>query len=370
MCQCKKLAVWLPIVAAIAAMTFAGGASQAAELAKADAGLTSAGPIAFGPRATLFAGDPKAATVLAISTEDTGPPSAGGINVENLGEKIAALLGTKKDNIQLIDMAVNPESGAAYLSVARGRGPDAPGVLLRVGADGKLREVPLDKLQCEVAKIKNAPAEDAKDRRGRSQRAESITDIAYDNGRVVVAGLSNEEFASQFRSIPFPFGDDAEAASIEIYHGSHGRLETASPVRTFVPIVIDNEPHIVAAYTCTPLVKFPVADLKPDAKVTGTTVAELGNRNRPLDMISYKAGGAEYILMANSARGVMKIPTTGIDSIEGITDRIPDKAGLGYETVEELKGVVQLDRLSDTEALIVTEDEESKQLDLKTIPLP
>ena len=43
--------------------------------------------------------------------------------------------------------------------------------------------------------------------------------------------------------------------------------------------------------------------------VIGTTIAELGNRNRPLDMIVYQKNGKEFLLMSNNSRGVMKIPT-------------------------------------------------------------
>jgi hypothetical protein len=42
--------------------------------------------------------------------------------------------------------------------------------------------------------------------------------------------------------------------------------------------------RIVASYLCTPLVKFPVSALSPGSKVQGTTIAEFGNRNRPVDM--------------------------------------------------------------------------------------
>jgi hypothetical protein len=36
----------------------------------------------------------------------------------------------------------------------------------------------------------------------------------------------------------------------------------------------------------------------------GTTIAELGNRNRPTDMIVYRKGGKDYLLIANTSRGV------------------------------------------------------------------
>ncbi len=77
-------------------------------------------------------------------------------------------------------------------------------------------------------------------------------------------------------------------------------------MRTFLPFTIGNQDYILAAYTCTPLVKIPVSSLQAGAKVMGTTIAELGAGNRPLDMISYKKDGHDFILMANSSRGVMK----------------------------------------------------------------
>ena len=72
-------------------------------------------------------------------------------------------------------------------------------------------------------------------------------------------------------------------------------------MRAFVPFVIDGEPHLLAGFQCTPLVKFPLNALNPGKKVTGTTVAELGNRNRPYDMIVYEKDGKDYLLMANTA---------------------------------------------------------------------
>ena len=62
-------------------------------------------------------------------------------------------------------------------------------------------------------------------------------DIAFLDNRVLVAGLSNEEFSSTLRSIPFPFQKSVAGANVEIYHGAHGRFETRSPIRTFVPFV-------------------------------------------------------------------------------------------------------------------------------------
>jgi hypothetical protein len=232
--------------------------------------------------------------------------------------------------------------------------------------------VPLDKVKFAKADLPNAPENKAtgEGRRRRNQRLESITDIAYVDGRVFIAGLSNEEFASKLRAIPYPFSEADAGASVEIYHGSHGAFETRSPVRTFVSYNIAGEPHILAAYTCTPLVKFPVSQLTPGTKLRGTTLAELGNQNRPLDMIVYQKDGKDFFLMANDRRGVMKIKTDNLDREEGITQRVPDTEGQDYETIGDLSGVTQLDRLNDEQAVVVVQDEDSGRSDLQTIELP
>ena len=187
--------------------------------------------------------------------------------------------------------------------------------------------------------------------------------------RVLIAGLSNEEFASTLRAIPFPFKTVANGTSVEIYHGAHGRFETRSPVRTFVPFKVGNEPHLLAAYTCTPLVQFPLSELKPGAKIKGKTIAELGNRNRPLDMIVYQKDGKDYLLLANSSRGIMKISTDNIEKAESITGKVDGKKGVGYETIESWKGIDQLDRL-DAQHAVVLRRSDTGSLNLESLPLP
>lgn len=333
-----------------------------------DPEIQSAGPLAFGPDGVLFIGDPLGAAIVAIDTADqSGSKSA--VNVDNIGAKVAAALGTDEREVLIQDLAVNPLSGQVYLSVSRGRGPTAKPVLLRVNDKGDLSEVPLDNVSYSRAELPNAPDPEAKDRRNNRLRTMSITDLEYLDGRVFVAGLSNEDFNSTLRSIPFPFDEASRGAGIRIFHGAHGRFETDSPVRTFTTYNVGGEPSLLCAHTCTPLVKFPVSALKPGAKVNGITIAELGNRNRPLDMVVYQKGGKDYILLANSSRGVMKISTENIEDIKGIEEKINGTAGLKYETIPELQGVEQLDRLDDAHAVILVKAEDGKQ-SLKTIDMP
>ncbi len=335
--------------------------------------IKSAGALAFGPDGVLFVADPKSATVFAIDTEDSKTPGreVAPVNVENIDQKIAAALGTKADNVMINDMAVNPATGNVFLSVSRGRGPQAMPAVLRVGADGRISDVALQDVRFSQVKIPNAPEDKVvgEGRRRSNPRQESITDLAFLDGRVIIAGLSNEEFASNLRAVYFPFAEADSGTSVEIFHGAHGKFETRSPVRTFVPFSIDGKPHLLAAYTCTPLVKFPLSDLKAGQKVRGETVAELGNRNRPLDMFVYEQSGETYVLMANSARGVMKIKTAGVDDIDAIEERINGTAGLSYETIEDWKGIVQLDRLGESHAVVIQETEDGKK-HLKSMELP
>lgn len=359
--------LWL-VCAALALTSSLFGASALDSLSSGKLQMQSAGPLAFGPDGVLFVGDSAGASILALDTGDRTPGSGGMVNVAAINEKIAGLLGAAPDEIQVNDMAVNPISRNTYFSVSRGRGPDAAAVILRADASGKLSELALDSIKHSRVALPNAPAPDAADDRGRPLRVQSITDLAYVDGNVIIAGLSNEEFASNLRSIPFPFSDADGGTSVEIFHGAHGRWETNSPIRTFVPYEVQNESQILAAYTCTPLVKFPVSQLKPGTKVVGKTIAELGNRNRPLDMIVYKKGGKDYILMSNSSRGVMKMSAEGVDEYEAIKAKT-DITGLPYETIDELQGIQQLDAYNDSHAIVLAQDD-GGALNLKTIALP
>ena len=332
--------------------------------------LQSIGPLTFAPDGTLFAADRSAATIYALQLGDKaagGTPGA--VDVGAIDQKIAALLGTDVKEIIVTDLAVHPKTRNAYIAVMRGTGTDAKPALVRVDGAGKLTVVSLDGVQHSSAALPNAPAA-AADARGRNPRTESITDMAFVDGKLVVAGLSNEEFASKLRAIPYPFAKVDNGASVEIYHGNHGQFETRSPVISFVPYQLDNQAHLIAGYTCTPLVKFPVASLTPGAKVMGTTIAELGNRNRPTDMVVYRKDSKDYLLIANTSRGVMRVPTTGFASAPGITTRVAtETGGVPFEPVPSLKGVEQLDLLDAQRALVLMRGE-GGVLNLSAVALP
>ncbi len=349
---------------ALSALALSAGSARADRdygLKKGTPEIRSAGPVAFGPDGILLVADPRANALFAIDTVDRTASGTERPKVEGLGDKVASLLGTEPGQLLFAGMAVNPLSGNTYLSVSRGRGADAKAVIVRVDRSGKVGEFPLQDVKFASAELPNAPTKDR-------ARQDAITHVAYVDGKVFVAGLSNEEFESKLRSLSFPFTAADKGASVEIYHGSHAKIETNSPVRTFVACEINGEANLLCAYTCTPLVKIPVSQLRPGEKVKGKTVAELGAGNRPLDMIIYQKDGKEYLLLANSSRGVMKIPTEGIDKVEAITKPVKGKAGQGYETVASLKGVQHLDRFDKDHALVLIRS--SDGLKLETVELP
>ena len=364
----------------ITSFVLAGSLLSSANAASATSGmkegavtLKSAGPIAFGPEGVLLVADTKSAAIVAIDTGDTkSDKSAKPLKVEGINTKVAALLGTSADQIIINDVAVNPASRNVYMAVSRGRGPDAAPALVRVGHNGQPEVVSLEKVKHMRAELPDAPADAAtgQGNRQRNPRTESITDIAFLEDRVLIAGMSNEEFASTLRAIPYPFRTVANGTSVEIYHGAHGAFETRSPIRTFVPFNVGNEPYLLAAYQCTPLVQFPLKEITPGAKIRGKPIAELGKRNRPLDMIVYQKGGKDYLLIANNSRGVMKVDTAQIEKADKIESKVnEEKKGVGYETIADWKGIDQLDTYDKTHALVLRRGEEGA-LNLEALPLP
>ncbi len=344
------------------------------------------GKLAFGPDGVLFAADGQEVSITALQLARQMAGGAPGTqDVPAIDAKIAAMLGVDVKNLLITDMVVNPKTRNTYISVMRGQGPSATPALLRVDGAGKIDVISLDQVRYSRIGVPNPPPTetplvlgdrklpvanypDKIDPKG-LMGVQTITHMAFIDGKLYVSGLSNEEFASKMRVIAYPFVTADNGTSVEIYHGSHGQLETFSPVFTFVPYTIDGVPSIVASYLCTPLVKFPVSALKPGSKVQGTTIAEFGNRNRPVDMIIYKKNGQDFILMSNNTRGVMKVPTTPFGKAQAINSRIADTAGVPFETIASMKGVQQLDLLDSTRALLLVQGA-TGALDLQAAALP
>jgi hypothetical protein len=344
--------------------------------------IKSVGPITFGPEDILFVADNVAATVVAIDVADPDADAAtsGPFDFDNVDTRLAAFLGCSRDEVGIRDMAVHPRTHNVYLSVMRGRGDAALPVIVRVAVlDGSLSEVSTENVASSAAAITNAPTEDDArvhielpegtegeeiDVGGRKirlwrrpARTATVTDMSYVDGTLLVAGMSNEEFASNLRRITFPFSGEMGDNSLEIFHVSHGKWETAAPIKTFVPY--EDGRSILASYTCTPVVHFPLADLATGTKATGRTVAELGAMNQPLDMVSFSQDDDEYLLVSNSSHGLVKIACRDIDVQPALTEA---KMPMGVpREVESLTGVSRLANLNSTYVLALQKDDSGER---------
>ncbi len=336
--------------------------------------LQSAGPLLFHPDGILFLADVSAAAVLAVDVADDAgdPEGAAPVDVEHLGRKTASLLGVDPADVVVRGLDVHPTSGAVYLSVARGRGVGAAPALVRVAAGGELSLVELEDVPYARTTLDDAPSPD--DERldiwtdGTAENSEpyeiagitlqvarvplgrsTITDLAWVDGALLVAGTSNEEFTSRLRRVAFPFDGATQGTSVEIYHVDHGQYETASPIRALIPF--DGGRSVLATYTCTPVVHFPVADLVPGALVRGRTVAELGPMNQPLGLVSYDRDGQEFLLVSGTRHPLLKIPAAAVAGQEPLTEKL-QPVGVPREALDH-PGVTWMANLDRSRVVVI-----------------
>jgi hypothetical protein len=324
--------------------------------------------IAFGPKGTLLIGDGRGAQVVAIDTKDTtlAPWKAGAL--EKLDEKIAGRLGTVAKNIEFVHLAVNKASGKAYLALRKQ--DERKPLLVTIDGAGRIAEFPLDKVAHLVVPLP----------RGEKSAVGKITDLAWAKGRILVAALCNEEFACKVYSIPVPLDPKSKAKgfSTETYHVSHRQWETRAPMTALMPLEHKGKQYVLGAFACTPVVRYPLDDLKAGVKVKGQSVLELGSGNQPLNMFQYTKGGKSFVLM-NTHRFHHKIRPFGpspywtvrIDlDVFGEDEKINQKALLrltaaGKPATERVKmieayhGVVHLDQLDSARALVIKKDDKT-----------
>ena len=297
--------------------------------------LASAGPLEFGPDGVLFVGDSYGSQVVAIQTGDITPPAdpMAGVYMEELDVELAALLGTDPREIVINDMAVNPVSQNVYFSVHVGRSIEPGVAIVRYDKDGGVLE-PLDlgALPTSQVDIPNAPGFQDTLQFGQSLRTLTITDLTYYQGELLIAGVSNQEFASTLRRVSYPFTESMAVSSVEIFHTSHDQQETRAPILTSLVHEIGGEPYLIAAYMCTPLVRFPLSALTDGAHVVGETIAELGFGNTPVDMFLYQnlevLGGGQRLLVTNAMRSAVSVSPALLGDAVPLTEFAPSPMGL------------------------------------------
>ena len=338
--------------------------------------LQSASSLSFGPGGLLLVAESGSASVVAIETGDIGPLVKLKQRVDNVSGLIANGLGTTAENLTINDMAVNPDSGRIYISASRK--PDNATSVITVDAEGKARQLDLTNLPWARITLPG----------GTNSKVTRITDVAFAGDRVLAAGSCKEEFASKIFSLPVPLehGGTASIYSAETYHVAHRKWETKAPISSFIPYEENGQSYVVGAFACTPIAKFPLNDLKPGSQVKGVSVMELGSGNRPLDLFSYNKGGKRW-LVTHTQRfhkplfGPSNLWAARVDMAylskseptatnENATRRdTKQKAGPdGVEIVDSLFGAVQVDKLSDEEAIVLRETAAGLALEVAALP--
>ncbi len=155
--------------------------------------LKSINALGFAPEGVLLIGDGTGSQIIAIETGDKQPAGTLSEKIAGIDEKLAGRLGTTSKGIEIIDLAVNPASGKAYLAVRKQ--DDKSYAILTVDGAGKIGELELDKVN--YARIQLVA--------GGKGQISMVTDLAWADDRVIAAGRSNEEFASKIFSINAPW---------------------------------------------------------------------------------------------------------------------------------------------------------------------
>jgi hypothetical protein len=297
--------------------------------------------------------------------------------------KVAALIGARADDIVIHDLAVDPIAHDAYLAVSRARGkwrtswnlPNDLGdanELVRIRPDGKVEGVDLAALAWSRIELPKpvAPGSKHEWKPEVDLRTEAITDLAWDDGGVWVAGLSNEEFSSAIWRVRYPFtSGPASITTVENYHVAHRKWETSAPVRALLPITLNGKQHLIAAYLCTPIVLYETASLVDGAHVRGRTVSELGSGNYPLDLVAAQTRRGERLFLANSNLPLMLFDTAKLAAFDGnLTEPVETyTAGFAAEYRSGV-GTQQMDLIAGSILLMLSRSP-SGALDLRSWPL-
>ena len=340
--------------------------------------LRSIQVLSFGPDGWLFVGDGAGRQVIAIQTGDTTPQAGLQKPITDIQQQIAGRIGGMAKSTEIIDLAVNPVSHVAYLAVRRKN--DKQHLILTVNSQGEIGGFGLTDVTYAQLPLPETKAPITR-----------ITDLAWAEDRLLISGRANEEFASKIlvASAPLEHKSQGVVYSAETYHVSHRRWETKAPMSVLVPYLDEGgQMYVVGAFSCTPIVRYPIASLEPGAKVKGESVLELGSGNRPIDMFTYEKGGKHYVL-ANTFRfhhekrpispgpywtvrfdrDILgedeKLNEQALRRVTGKLKPATDRVSM----VETFHGVVQMDLLDAKRALVLRLNK-GEQLSLEPVELP
>lgn len=328
--------------------------------------------IAFGPDGLLLIGS--GTRVVTVETGDTKATDWKKSEIANIDQLLAGKLGLTPKDIEVKKLAVNPASKKAYVAVRSLKNNQY--VILTVNGEGKVAEFSLDDVKFMSYPL--AVGDKAVTR---------ITDLTWAGKRIVVATQAGDTFGSRVFAINPAVKDGLTSFSTETYHTGHGRWETKAPLICIMPYDEDGKTKVVGSFTCTPIVKYSLDEMHPDAKVKGVSVVELGTGNTPRSMFTYEKDGKKFILI-NVARNNKKTAfgTSGYWAARVDFDLLKEAKNVNEKALWHIKGktfepatdrvavandyfgVYQMDKLNSTQALVIREEKGGFTLRVLNLP--
>jgi hypothetical protein len=328
--------------------------------------------IAFGPKGLLLVGG--GTQVVSIETGDVKPAAWKVKDIANIDQMLAAKLGLDAKDIEIRKLAVNPASGKAYVALQALKTKTS--VILTIDGTGTIAEFPLEDVKYQSYKLATPKLSITK-----------VTDIAWAGGKIVVATQATDKFASRVFTInPAAKGGSPTQISTKTFHVGHNQWETRAPLRVLMPYLENGKTSIVGSFTCTPVVRYDLDDVKDDDQVTGSSVLELGTGNTPRSMFAYERDGKRYLLISvgrnnrkpafgyPSAYWVARVDADLLKETKNINANAPWRIGgkkLVGERVQVAKeyfGTQQMSQLDPTRALAIVEMK--GVFSLRALPLP
>ncbi|MDF1813399.1 MAG: hypothetical protein P1V20_14475 [Verrucomicrobiales bacterium] len=328
--------------------------------------------IHFGPDGVLLIADGAGSQIFALETGDTEAVDGEFTQIGGFQTELASRMGIGQDALEIIDFEVNPISKSLYVACLnkKTRTP----ALIRIDREGAMSPVNLKGVKHVRIPL---PA-------GDKAPVSVITDMVWIDGRLIASARCNEEFASKIFSVDGPLQHEksGQVYSAETFHVAHNRWETKAPMSVMIPYEEDGKHYIVGAFSCTPVVKYPIDSIKPGAVIKGISQIELGSGNRPLDMFGYSKEGKSSVL-TNTFRfhhekrpygpsphlafrfdgELLAAPEVNEKAIRRLKGTTPNTEQI--EVAQTFHGVVKMSRFNDKSAVALNEAG-----DLVTIALP
>ncbi len=294
-----------------------------------------AGALTFSDDGVLFVGDNHNGAIYAfeIPAEQQGGQTVPR-SIRNVDAKISEILGVRVGALEINDLAVHPISNEIYISVTRIESFASQPAIVKISVDHDISLLDTSSLAFQKQDLTEFPdghvtfqvrgaGGDGPLQRDLAKgavavRSLAIMDLEYHEGELFVAGVAYDNFQSSLRRMPYPFDGTQGVTSVEMYHITHDQYESRAPIRAMSVQEVDGRAQLVAAYTCSPLVLVPLDELTDGAKISASTIMDMGN-GQPLDMVPFQMGEQTMLFVTNNSRSPQVIPVDGLSGAKAVT---------------------------------------------------